>query len=478
MSLSREKIEGLAPDQASLSAALKLIKPAAWPVLAANAGASILWGECQGSGATPYRVVVTPGDTGYKCTCPSRKFPCKHVLAVLWMCVDKPERFQSSTPPQWVEEWSARRRPGTARPQGRPQPEDNTPKPAPSLDAALNAGPAVEKPLDAKAAARADALRKRVRDEREVSVLAGVDELDLWIFDQLGQGMASFAGRAPQAVRAVSQRLVDAKAGGLAAYLDRLSAELFRVAEAERADAAIERLAIVTLIASAYRRQDHLPPLLREDVRRAAGWVQKREDLLADATAPRVESTWIVAANISEVQPGKIRRLETWLINAAPVEGAPRVGLLVDFVPVSGGAYGFAFELGETLNGEIVFYPSMAPLRGLLATRKAAAASAPWPQMHAGLPSAMDEFATRLGSLPWLEQWPLLVSGVEFRTAGKGLFALADATGAAIPVDGAQVNALTPMLGLGGLAVLLLWNGRQARVLAVESPIGSWHEDA
>ena len=68
MSLTRERIESLAPDQASLAAALKLTKPATWPVLAANADATVLWGECQGSGAMPYRVVVSPQDIGYKCT--------------------------------------------------------------------------------------------------------------------------------------------------------------------------------------------------------------------------------------------------------------------------------------------------------------------------------------------------------------------------------------------------------------------------
>lgn len=92
MGLTRERIESLAPDQASLAAALKLAKPATWPVIAASDDAGVLWGECQGSGSQPYRVVVSPGDTGHKCTCPSRKFPCKHVLALLWMRVETPAR--------------------------------------------------------------------------------------------------------------------------------------------------------------------------------------------------------------------------------------------------------------------------------------------------------------------------------------------------------------------------------------------------
>jgi hypothetical protein len=76
MVLSLAKIEALAPDQAALDAARKLLKPATWPTLACDE-AGLVWGEAQGSGATPYRVVVSEVDAGYKCTCPSRKFPCK-----------------------------------------------------------------------------------------------------------------------------------------------------------------------------------------------------------------------------------------------------------------------------------------------------------------------------------------------------------------------------------------------------------------
>jgi hypothetical protein len=482
VSLTRERIESLAPDQASLAAALKLVKPTTWPVLAANTDASVLWGECQGSGSTPYRVVVSPEGTGYKCTCPSRKFPCKHVLAVLWLRIDKPDRFTTEAPPPWVEEWTARRRPGGGGPRpGRPKADDGAPKEAPSLDAALAADPNVA-PADPKAVARAEAQRQRLKAERENAVLAGLDDLDRWILDQLSQGLAGFAQRSQTAVRTLSTRLVDAKAGGLAARLDQLTAELFRAPESQRADLAVERLAAMTLIASAWRHRDRLPPPLQEDVRRAIGWSVRREDLLAEPAAPRVCATWIVAANLSEVQPDKLRRLETWLVNAGAskdsrkdgLNDAPRVAVLIDFVPVSGGGFGFAFEPGECIEGEVVFYPSAAPLRGLLATRKPAQA-ARWPQLPRGLGPALTDFARHLGTLPWLDSWPLMMDGVSVRTAGKGALVVADDQGRALPVAPAQAEALTPMLGLDGLSLLCLWDGRSAQVLAADTPIGRWH---
>src|SRR5215831_19196768 len=120
MSLTLERIEALAPDQASLAAARKLLKPASWPTLAEGEG--LVWGECKGSGATPHRVVANEADAAYKCTCPSRKFPCKHALALMWVRADKSAAFAAATVPDWVKDWLSRRR-GTSTAPGKAEGE-------------------------------------------------------------------------------------------------------------------------------------------------------------------------------------------------------------------------------------------------------------------------------------------------------------------------------------------------------------------
>jgi hypothetical protein len=75
MPIDVSKIEELAPDQASLGAAAKLKKADLWPLLAGEQ--TLVWGECHGSGSSPYRVICSDADFGFKCTCPSRKLPCK-----------------------------------------------------------------------------------------------------------------------------------------------------------------------------------------------------------------------------------------------------------------------------------------------------------------------------------------------------------------------------------------------------------------
>jgi hypothetical protein len=357
--LSLAKIEALAPDQAALDAARKLLKAATWPTLACD-GAGLVWGEAQGSGATPYRVVISEVDAGYKCTCPSRKFPCKHSLALMWMRAEGKLTFASGTPPQWVNDWLSRRR-GLS--QATP-PAGAAPR-ASVADAVSGGEEAAA--ADPKAVARAVAQRERNRQEREATILAGLDELDLWLSDQLERGIAGFVANAASACRQIVQRLVDAKASGLAIRLDSLPSRLFSLAEAARPQAAVVELGILHLIAEAYRRQDTLDPALREDVRQVVGWTQTRDVLLTDANALRSAGRWHVIASQTEVQPDKLRRWETWLWREGESDG-PRFALLVDFMPLSAGAPSRSM-IGETFEAELVYFASPVPLRALIATQ-------------------------------------------------------------------------------------------------------------
>jgi hypothetical protein len=476
--LTKDRIEQLAPDQASLGAALKLMKPAAWPMLARTADAALLWGECQGSGATPYRVIVSPGDVGYKCTCPSRKFPCKHVLAIMWMQCDKPEQFEPGPAPDWVQDWTVRRRPkGAWAAEAAAKAAGGGAQAGASLAAALQKEEAeAARPADPKAAARAEAQRRRLKEEREAAVLAGLDDLDRWVLDQMNLGLAGFAQRAAQSTRTLSTRLVDAKAAGLATRLDMLSADVFRVPEQMRGDLVLERLGALTLIAAAYRNQERLPPALRADARRAVGWTVRREELLADAEAPRVAADWIVAATASEVQPDKLRRLETWLLNATPARDVPGVALLIDFVPVSVGPSASPFTAGETLLGEVVFYPSAAPLRGQLATREPGSADAAWPPLPRGLQPALGAYEAALARQPWLECWPLVGSHLTVERSAAQQLVLAAEDGRALPIERSQTDDLLPLVGAGPVSALATWDGRFLRLLAADTAIGRWHE--
>ncbi|WP_345024954.1 SWIM zinc finger family protein, partial [Nonomuraea roseoviolacea] len=79
----------------ALSAASPTAVPAMSPADAPVAGPRrgvVLFGECEGSGATPYQTCVDLDGPAYRCGCPSRKAPCKHALGLLlvWSAGDVP----------------------------------------------------------------------------------------------------------------------------------------------------------------------------------------------------------------------------------------------------------------------------------------------------------------------------------------------------------------------------------------------------
>jgi hypothetical protein len=467
MTLSLAKIEALAPDQTALDAARRLLKAATWPTLACDE-AGLVWGEAQGSGATPYRVVVSEVDAGYKCTCPSRKFPCKHSLALMWMRAEGKLTFATGTPPQWVNDWLSRRRgPSQATP-----PAGAAAKT--SFVGAISDGEEAAT-TDPKAEARAAAQRERNRLEREATILAGLDELDLWLSDQLERGIAGFVADVASACRQIVQRLVDAKASALARRLDALPSRLFSLPEAARPQAAVIELGILHLIAEAYRRQDALDPALREDVRQMVGWPQTRDGLLADASAVRCAGRWHVIASRTEVQPDKLRRWETWLWREGEGDG-PRFALLVDFVPLSAGAPS-RMMIGETFEADLVYFASPVPLRALIATQTSPSSTAQaMPKLlEAGLAQAWQGYEEALGARPWLGDWPFLFKRARVRRTGEALFLTDSAeAGLCMPISPDQAVNVLPLVEAGMMDGIGLWDGWRIRLTQVETELGRW----
>lgn len=464
MSLSLEKIERLAPDQASLSAAKKLLKPAGWPTLEED-GAGLIWGECQGSGATPYRIAVTEADAGYKCTCPSRKFPCKHSLALMWLRADGGVAFNRGTPPQWVDDWLGRRRGPVA---GKPKAEAEAEAARPSI--AAIAAKEEQESNDPAAHARAEAQRARNREKREELVTAGIAAMDQWIADQLERGLAGFDQRAAQDCATLAKRLVDAKAGGLANRIAMLPAHLFGLDEQHRPRAAAKALSAAYLIGQAYTRQIALPDLLRSDVRQAIGWTMTREALLEQPSALKVDGAWRVLAARDEVQPDRLRRIETWLERQGE---APVHAVLIDYIPVGGGATGNMYMPGELLDAELVFYPSPVPLRAqIVAHRGTRAADGRWQCANRPMSSAIDAWRRALSGKPWLGDYPLSASGVAMRSAGGMLFAVSGEI--ALPIAASSFEAARPLCEAGELALFGLWDGSALTPLLAETELGEW----
>lgn len=162
---SREQVIAAAPDASSVSAAQKLARPGPWSQAGAND--LLVWGQCQGSGKNPYQVSVDLAEPAYRCSCPSRKFPCKHALALLLLWadghVDSAEALADFAQ-AWADQRVTRAEASARRASGR---EDG--------------------PVDPEAQAKRVASRIAKMD-------AGIEDLRVWLEDLARTGLAAARG--------------------------------------------------------------------------------------------------------------------------------------------------------------------------------------------------------------------------------------------------------------------------------------------
>ncbi|KJK58734.1 SWIM zinc finger family protein [Saccharothrix sp. ST-888] len=364
---STEHVLSLAPDQASCKAAGKLSAPAPWSQTGWGQGA--LWGQCRGSGSTPYRTVVELTTPAYKCTCPSRKFPCKHALGLLLLWSGSPEAVaEAAEPPEWAAEWL----------NGRQQRSEQ----------------AVQR-RTAKAEAADPAAALRRADRRAARVAAGAQELRLRLADRVRHGLADHTA-ATGGWGEVAARMVDAQAPGLASRVREL--------DDTPQQGLLAEYALLHLLAGAYGRVEQLPDPLAATVRARVGFTTETAELLA---GPTVRDRWLVLGT-RDTSDERLTTRRLWLRGAK----TGRPALLLAFGR-PGQAPDLALPTGRLLEAELAFHPGVRPLRAVLGTRYGAPETGP-AEAPAGLSvtEAVAEYGAAVADDPWLESWPTTLSGV------------------------------------------------------------------
>lgn len=421
---SREQVLGLAPDAASAKAAGGVAKPAKW----ARAGCDdeAVWGECQGSGASVYRACADLTEPAFRCSCPSRKFPCKHALGLLLLWAEG--AVDGGPRPGWADEWVEERR--------------------------ARAGRAAER----RAATAAKARDPKTVERRERRVEDGLAELDQWLRDQVAHGLAQ-AEKAPYRLwDDAARRLVDAQAGGLAGQVRGLAAIPRQPGWPDRL---LEEYALLRLLVQAYRRRDELPEGLRDTVRSRVGFTVPQEEVLTGGE--RVRDRWWVTGSRDTAQEQLTTR-RSWLRGRA----TRRPALVLSFA-APGTSPDASLIVGTEIDAELAFYPGSPPLRALVAERHGAAA--PGRPAGVSVQGFLDEHAAALADDPWLDRWPAVLENVRLaRAGGGGLFAV-DEAGAALPLRLGDPWRLLALSGGGPVTLAGEWSPRGLR------PLAAWHDD-
>lgn len=381
-----QQVLDAAPDQSSLKAARSLARPGPWSDTGATDG--LLWGKCQGSGRTPYQVSIDLKAPAYRCSCPSRKFPCKHAVALLLLWAEGADIAEVSEPSDFANEWMQSR---SAR--------------------AETASTRVVAPADPGARAKRAA-------ERVATMSAGIEEFALWLTDLVRGGTAAARGRDYDYWDGAAARLVDSQCPALAADV-RATGSLVH-----RGDDWNEHLLRVIghwwLVVSAWRRREELPDAHREDVRSALGWAYATDDVRAGAT---VTDRWLVLGS-HRTDTGRLLEQRTWFHG---LDTGERV-VVLDFA-AGGQALPVAQLTGAVVRATLALYPGSAPRRALVVGDPepvAAAGSAPG---EGDVATALTAVAAARAESPLVRRVPLVLESVSL-----GVDHLVDVSGAALPL--------------------------------------------
>lgn len=420
-----QQVMDLAPDASSQKAGQGLAKAGKWSLLEGDGKA--LWGEIKGSGKKPYQTRIDLGEPAFKCSCPSRKFPCKHALGLFLIHAESPKAFRAGTPPDWVADWLSGRAGRAAKKAERAEKKRET-------------------------AADPAAQAKRVA-AREKKIAAGLDELQTWLADLLRRGLATARAEPFSLWENMAARLVDAQAPGLA----RLVRQLGEVSMSgpgwdSRLLAAIGRL---HLLIEGYRRIERADDELQAELRAAVGWTVGQDEL---AALPGVKDTWLVLGQQVE-EEDRLRAQRTWLWGLETGRPALVLHFAAGTQPLDA-----SLVVGTKFAAELVYYPGAAGLRAMVRERTGAAEANAVLPAPATIAEALALYGRALARVPWLERWPLAVGelqpDVTLSPEGEA-WLLRDAAGAVLPLEPrfAQGWELLAVSGGHPIAVFGEWSG-------------------
>jgi hypothetical protein len=380
LKFTEAQIQSLAPDDSSLKAGKGLSGKNHW--LTAGYSDRVMWGEIKGSGSKPYQTQIDVLNIAFKCSCPSRKFPCKHGIGLMLLSANDPSALSSATEPSWVSEWMDKRAAKAEKPT---EPKEQT-----------------EEDI-----VKAEKSRQKRADDRMMSVEAGVEELTLWISDLVRTGLLQLQAKDRSFFDKTAARMIDAKAPGLASWVKSLGKINYYAENHIWQNEALIILSKMYLLTSAFRNLANLPGIWQQTIKSLIGWSQSPKELLADESAEIIKDIWVVVGQ-ETTQEEDIIIQRSWLKGSNTQKSALILNFGTRFAPLD-----ISVVNGSVLEAGIVFFPSVWPQRAVIKLQNRILDQLP--QAPVCLPNLNDLYsflASTYAEYPYATDICCLVSGI------------------------------------------------------------------
>jgi hypothetical protein len=428
LNLTEEQILTLAPDESSKKSGKDLANISKW--ITRGASDQALWGECQGSGSKPYQTQIDTGNIAFKCSCPSRKFPCKHGLGLLILYSRNNKDFALTDAPAWVVDWLNKR-----------------------TEKQVVQAEKKDKPVD-------EAAQLKRQEARSSKVSAGIEELTAWLKDIIRNGLLSIPDKGPAFFENMSRRLIDAQAPGLAGMV-RILGESNFYAEGWHSRF-LDQLLRIYMIVEGSKNSSSIDESMQNDLKTWIGYTQNQEEL---KEKPGVMDTWLVLGK-KVTETDTVTTEKFWLYGTQ----SDNYALLMQFI-VRGQGVQFNLTPGMFVQAELVFFPSSIPQRALIKRQVATTAVTKFKTLHNWQQVAESE--SQLNSiLPFRSESAFIVSSLKPVKYNQQWW-LQDSENALMPLKNEE-RYIWKLLSLsGGESLNMAVIGKEDEF----EPLGVWQED-
>ncbi len=383
---TEENIQKLAPKPNAFIAGKKLANAAKWDFFAKSDRS--IWGNVKGSGKNPYKVQIDLQELAYKCTCPSRQFPCKHSLALLLLHTK--ENFKQKKEPEYVTEWLDKRKVRATKIEKE------------------------EKELTAEDKVKRASSKAKRDGERADFVLTGVMELSLWLKDLIRLGLLTLPTKTPAYFENMAKKMVDAKAPGLAGWV-RAFNHLNYKDKSVWQDEAIEIISKLNLLLQSFHHMDPENEIMANTVKSHLGYTFKAKDILANPTTKIQKDDWVVLGSTKE-EGDDLTIHRTWLHGLESGQSA----IIIVFESKFSNVSNVTLMDGSILTAALAFYPDNAPHRAIIKKQNGVTKELPFPpNFNKNWQTQHVQKVDFLKANPWTSNRSFVIENVQLVGDGK-----------------------------------------------------------
>lgn len=429
MRWTKDYILGLAPDTPSVSAAHHQAISKKWMSLKRRD--DVIWGEVQGSSPKPYQSIIDLSRPAFKCTCPSRKSPCKHTLGLGLLYAQNADYFESEEMPKWVKDSILLRH-------------------------GVESEALIRDELDAEQMLeRIEAKEKRLQ-KRIDKVSDGLHSLVQRIEELLRLGLGSIEDPYDYWDH-VASRLVDAQAPNLA----RLVREIPN--RASEPATILKELGRLYMTCLAWKNRESLSPEELADLKSFIGFNVSQEEL---AEQIGVNDEWVVLGAQRE-QDQHLNVLKQWLWGRE----SGQICVLLSY-SVYQQAHPLILPIGRQYRGIACHYPGTDPQRAIfkgleeLKDQDKSVLNVLNPPLGSiSLKELSRSFAESIATNPWCESRAYLVHDFQIHQRGRSWFGCS-VEGELYPILSSDFRAWRFLALTGGApsSCLVSWDGEELRI--------------